>query len=267
MLNSQGGLAQKHLNVAAYKKLKLTLPPLPEQTKIARILSTWDRAIETTEKLIENSRQQKKALMQQLLTGKKRLPGFEGEWKSYNLGQIFTERVETGHTNLSLVSITGQNGVIPRDDSGKKDTSSSDKSKYKRIYPGDIGYNTMRMWQGVSGLSSLEGIVSPAYTIVVPKGKADALFMSCLFKLPRTVHDFYRYSQGLTSDTWNLKFRHFKKVTVTVPKEDEQRNIAEVLAKQDALLAAYQNDLARITNQKQALMQQLLTGKRRVKLD
>ncbi|MGC5075109.1 restriction endonuclease subunit S, partial [Escherichia coli] len=93
VLDLQGGMAQKHLNVGAYQVLKINLPPLREQKKIAQILSTWDKAITVTEKLLANSQQQKKALMQQLVTGKKRLLDengvrFSGEWKRVKLGAI-----------------------------------------------------------------------------------------------------------------------------------------------------------------------------------
>ena len=78
-----------------FARIKVKIPELPEQRKIAKILQTWDRAIATTEKLIDASKQQKKALMQQLLTGKKRFPGFEREWEEVKFGDVFLERVET----------------------------------------------------------------------------------------------------------------------------------------------------------------------------
>ncbi|MFP4040805.1 MAG: restriction endonuclease subunit S, partial [Desulfosudaceae bacterium] len=139
------------------------------------------------------------------------------------------------------------------------------KSKYLRIRPGDIGYNTMRMWQGVSALSPHEGIVSPAYTIATPKKGVDGEFMAYLFKLPKTIHLFYRYSQGLTSDTWNLKFRHFREIKVTIPDIEEQKAIAQILKTCDAELALLRNKLTALQKQKRGLMQKLLTGQWRVK--
>src|SRR5699024_12878596 len=114
-------------------------------------------------------------LMQQLLTGKKRFPEFEGEeWVEVKLGEVFTERKEKECPHVDLVAITTERGVSDRDKLDRKDTSSSNKDNYKRIAPGDIGYNTMRMWQGGSGYSELEGIVSPAYSIGPPlEGKID----------------------------------------------------------------------------------------------
>lgn len=252
--------------------VKVSVPPLPEQKKIAQILSTWDKAITTTEQLLANSQQQKKALMQQLLTGKKRLLDkngvrFSGEWKSYKFGSLFKERVETCREELPLLSITADEGVVYQEDTGRKNTSNEDKSKYRRICVNDIGYNTMRMWQGRSSLSDKEGIVSPAYTIVTPSEKIVPAFAAFLFKLPALIHVFYRHSQGLVSDTWNLKFNHFKKITWVIPGVEEQQAIASVLSISEQKITILQNKLNMLKQEKKALMQQLLTGKRRVVVD
>lgn len=205
--------------------------------------------------------------MQQLLTGKKRLPGFEGEWEVCRLGDLFAERNEIGGEDLPLLSITSSDGVVYQDETGRKDTSNADKSKYKRICPDDIGYNTMRMWQGRSSLSDKEGVVSPAYTILTPRKEADSLFFSYLFKLPAMVHVFYRHSQGLVSDTWNLKYNQLKKISWKVPLKSEQTAIAKVLLTSDYEINALKVQIDRFEQEKKALMQQLLTGKRRVKVD
>lgn len=187
-------------------------------------------------------------------------------WHACRLGDLFTERVEAARDDLPLLSITRDEGVILRSDVGRKDTSNDDKSKYLRICEGDIGYNTMRMWQGVSALSSLEGIVSPAYTVLVPNEKVDARFAAYLFKFDSMVFQFYRHSQGMVSDTWSLKFKHFAQIKVTIPSRKEQKRIVEVLAASDRTIEALEGELGRLQREKQALMQQLLTGKRRVRL-
>lgn len=124
----------------------------------------------------------------------------------------------------------------------------------------------MRMWQGVSALSDHEGIVSPAYTICTPRYEVDPLFMSYLFKYPPLVHVFWRYSQGMVSDTLNLKFSAFATIKVQVPARDEQELIGHVLAKTDMEITFHTRKVEQLKTQKKGLMQQLLTGKIRVKV-
>lgn len=262
-------LGQGHSVVHIYSnllsKILVPLPPLEEQKKIAAILSTWDKAIATCEEMIQQLEQRNKGLAQQLLTGKTRLPGFTGEWREYQLDDYFKERKEIGWVDLQLLSV-GEKGVYPQSDSNKKDTSNKDKLKYKRICPGDIGYNTMRMWQGRSALSDMEGIVSPAYTIVTPKSNAYSKFFAYLFKLESVVNLFYRNSQGLVSDTLNCKFKDFRIVKVLLPPNiQEQKAIAALLDQGRSEIHYYQNLLKHYQQQKKGLMQQLLTGKVRVK--
>jgi type I restriction enzyme S subunit len=260
------GAGRYKLTKKALGEIPILLPPLPEQRAIADCLSTWDGAIRVTEQLIRQKELQKKWLMQQLLTGKKRLKGFSGEWREYQLGEFFIERRETGLVDLPLLSI-GQNGVYPQTDSTKKDTSNSDKGKYKRICLGDIGYNTMRMWQGRSALSSLEGIVSPAYTIVKPKKNADSLYFAYLFQTSRVIHQFWRNSQGLVDDTLNCKFKDFAILKIYLPQKEEQQAIASIFSESDQELDLLRNRLEKIREQKKGLMQVLLTGKKRLRVE
>lgn len=246
--------------------IQILFPPLPEQQKIAEIISTWDKAIEKQSRLIEKLELRKKGLMQQLLTAKKRLPGFSDPWKVYKLGELFQERNEKNRTDLPLLSISGDHGVILQTESNKRDTSNEDKSKYKRINKGDIGYNTMRMWQGRSALSDLEGIVSPAYTIVTPNKGVDGYYMSNLFKQPRLMYDFWTHSQGLVEDTLNCKYRDFGKVRINCPSYIEQKAISKIITATDHEIELAKQKLELFRQQKHGLMQQLLTGKKRVKL-
>ncbi len=252
------------INKSDFENVKILIPPLPEQRKIAEVLSTWDRAIEKQMLLVEKLELRKKGLMQQLLTGKKRLHGFNGEWKKEKLGKLFDERNETKMPSLPLLSITADKGVISQTESEKKDTSNEDKSKYKRICPGDIGYNTMRMWQGRCALSKLEGIVSPAYTIVSPHNDVNPFYMEMLFKQPFMVYRFWTHSQGLVNDTLNCKYPAFSQVKVTIPKIEEQNAIAEILSFCDKEIALAKQKLDTLRQQKKGLMQVLLTGKKRI---
>ena len=241
--------------------LPIPMPMRTEQEKIAEILAGQDRVIALKEKLLAEKQKQKKYLMQQLLTGKKRLPGFSGEWIESCLGDLFRERVETNCAELRLLAITSGQGVIPRDELELKDNSSEDKSKYKKICVGDIGYNTMRMWQGVSAFSNYEGIVSPAYTILVPNLKIDAKFFAYQFKLSSIIFLFYRYSQGLVDDTRNLKYENLKRIRVLFPQDKkEQTAIADILSTADKEIELLKKDIEQEKLKKKSLMQLLLTG-------
>jgi len=256
-----------HIYTHHIKSLIIALPPLPEQQKIAEILSICDKVIELKEKLIEQKKLQKKYLMQAFLNPKspnfRRLPGFDKNWGEIKLGECFTERRENNCT-LRLLSIMSEKGVIDRMEIEHKDNSNEDKSKYKVILKGDIGYNTMRMWQGVSGVSSLTGIVSPAYTVCKPKEEICPEFFGYLFKLQRVINVFHRYSQGLVNDTLSLKYAPFAKLKFPIPKYEEQKAIANVLSVVDKEIGLLEKELEQQKLKKKALIQLLLTGKVRV---
>ena len=266
ILKSLNQGAQANLFINHIEKLKICLPPLPEQRAIAHVLSLMDTAINTNDQLITQKELRKKWLMQNLLTGKKRLKGFSDEWNEYHLGDMFSERNERNTNGSTLLSI-GQNGVYPQDESIKKDTSNADKSKYKRICKGDIGYNTMRMWQGRSALSELEGIVSPAYTILKPRQNADSLFFSYLFKTPKLINLFWRNSQGLVDDTLNCKYKDFSIIKAILPNKAEQIAIAQVLQAADKEIQLLKTKTEKLREQKKGMMQVLLTGKKRLKVE
>lgn len=232
------------------------------RAKAAFYLDRVQHIVDTLSAVIAAKREFKRGLMQELLTGRRRFPEFASEpWIEAPLGELFSERSETGFEHLPLLAVTGDRGVVLRDELDRRDTSSKDKSKYKRVCPGDIAYNTMRMWQGVSGLSQYEGIVSPAYTVVTPTGPMMGRYARHLFKLPRIVHSFWRHSQGLVDDTLSLKFPRFAIIQVTFPSRlDEQQRIASVLDAIDREIEVLIHIRTAYDNQKRGLMQKLLTG-------
>ena len=257
---------QENLNADIIKTYQVPWAPDEEQERISTILTTQDKVIELKGKRLAEKQRQKKYLMQQLLTGKKRLPGVNGAWKTDCLGKLFFERKETNCENIEMLAITGTQGIIPRKELDLKDNSSEDKSKYLRVCVGDIGYNTMRMWQGVSAYSNYEGIVSPAYTILKPSSSINAKYFAYLFKMSEIVFLFYRFSQGLVDDTRNLKYENFKKIKACYPPDmKEQTAIAEVLSAADREIELLQQDIEQEKQKKKALMQLLLTGIVRVK--
>lgn len=184
-----------------------------------------------------------------------RFRGFEEKWIEAKLGDLFTERVECD-ADGEMLSVTMNNGVIKASDNGRYDNSNSDKSHYKVVKVNDIAYNSMRMWQGASGCSAYEGIVSPAYTVVTPVEGIDPHFFACLFKTPAVIKKFRLNSQGLTSDTWNLKFPAFSKISVLYPRDiDEQRKIASFLQRIDEQMTVYQKQFEELKQLKSACLE------------
>lgn len=185
-----------------------------------------------------------------------RFPEFEGEWEVKRIGDSFKERVEKNRGDLPLLSL-GEEGLTLQSESQRKDNSNSDKSKYLRVTFGDIAYNTMRMWQGRCVYCNMEGIVSPAYTVCEPNEGTDPLFHYYLFKTPQMINLFHQNSQGLVSDTLNLKYEAFSRIKYLVPTLAEQQKIASCLSSVDDLIQAESDQLQALKDHKKGLMQQL----------
>lgn len=194
------------------------------------------------------------------LVPKLRFPEFRdaGEWRVALLGQLFSERQEVGFANLPLLSLMDKEGIVPQEDTNRKNNSSADKSKYLRVIPGDIAYNTMRMWEGRSAYVGIEGLISPAYTVCAPAVHINSVFFSYYFKTEMLIGQFRRYSQGLVKDTLNLKYEAFSRIQVAYPeKNEEQQKIADCLSSLDELIGLEEKNIDALKRQKNGLMQQL----------
>lgn len=188
-----------------------------------------------------------------------RFPEFRGAegWKTERLGKLFSDRQEVGLTGLPLLSLMDKEGIVPQEESNRKNNSNSDKSKYLRVVPGDIAYNTMRMWEGRSAHVGLEGLVSPAYTVCKPHSGVHSLFFAYYFKAPQLIEQFRRYSQGLVKDTLNLKYAAFSQISAPSPTYPEQKKIADCLSSLDELIAVQGRKVDALKTHKRGLMQQL----------
>ena len=185
-----------------------------------------------------------------------RFKGFTNAWEQRKLGEVFTERSERSGEG-ELISVTINSGVVKASELDRKDNSSDNKSNYKKVKVGDIAYNSMRMWQGASGYSLYDGILSPAYTVIIPRKNVESKFFAYDFKRHEMIQTFKRNSQGLTSDTWNLKFPTLKTVKVMVPSFNEQRKISAFFERLDYLITLHQRKCDLLSKAKKTLLQKM----------
>lgn len=239
-----------HIYPSNLKKTKLPIPPLPEQKAIANCLTTWDSGIEKLSALIKAKKEQKKGLMQQLLTGEKRLDGFEGEWKKVLLGNI--AHITTGSSN--------------KQDAGHKYTytffdRSSDILTSKIylydceaiIVPGEGADFMPKYFVGKFDLHQR------AYAIMDYKGASGKFIFYYLLNDRKHLH-----SQAVGSTVRSLRLPYFKNMPLVLPSLKEQTAIANVLTTADKEITLLEKKLEGFKEQKRGLMQVLLTGERRL---
>lgn len=255
------GTSYPAINSSELVTIPLRIPSLQEQERIANFLTKVDKIIEKQDEKVKNLEKYKKGIMQKIFSQEIRFKDENGEeypeWEEKKLEQCFLERVEKNKPDLELLSVSISDGVKKRSEIESKDNSSDDKSNYKLVEQNDIVYNSMRMWQGASGVSEYKGIVSPAYTVLIPLDNVNSIYFSYLFKLENTINKFRKFSQGLTSDTWNLKYPLLKDIKVIVPCLNEQDKIARFLTRISLIIEEENNKLEELKQWKKGLLQQM----------
>ena len=274
------GQTMPNMNTAILTELPLiSASSREEEDKIAKILSTWDKAIEKLEALIAAKQKRKKALMQQLLTGKKRFAGFDGDWEAYilgNLGNTFNGLTGKdkndfgfGKPYIPYMNIFKNNRI----DTNYLEMVNVDESDNQcKVKYGDIFFTTSSETPEEVGMSS------------VLLNKADEIYLNSfcfgfrLIDFDTLSPEFARYlfrsehirklisvlAQGATR--YNLSKSQLIKIKIELPSIEEQQKIASVLSVADQEIETHQKQLSALKQQKKGLMQQLLTGKKRVKV-
>ena len=270
--NEATGLPSLSQNII--NNLKIPLPPLPEQKKIADFLSTWDCAIEKQSALINALTERKKALMQQLLTGKKRLPGFSEEWKEVKMGDLFEKinrKNEEGNTNV--VTISAQRGFVKQTDFFNKSVASETLDNYSLIYHGEFCYN--KSYSNGYPLGATKRLIAFEKAVVTTlyicfkikdQKKSNGSFFEQFFEANSLDRSLIKIAQegGRAHGLLNVSLSDFFNIKIKLPPIEEQTAIAEILAAADRELQLQKEKLAQLQAQKKGLMQVLLTGKKRL---
>ena len=255
--------AQPGLSVEKLVRYKLVIPTRLEQNKIADILQLWDTAIAKQTALIEQLTLRKRGLMQQLLTGKKRLKGFEGG-NFHRLGNYISECNRRNVGCNRVLSVTNTRGFILQEEQFDKIVASNDTSNYKVVCRGEFAYNPSRV--NVGSLAMLndydEGILSPMYIVFKANENIDKTYLlQCLQSWWFRGH-IPAYTQGSVRDS--LSFDGLCSMKFYIPTLQEQKAISAILERADKEIEIQKQKLAAMQEQKKGLMQVLLTGKRRI---
>ena len=262
---------RKRLYWDSFAPISCALPPIEEQQKIAAILTTQDRVIELKEKCLAEKQRQKKYLMQQLLTGKKRLPGFSEEWKKVKIGSFIKEIDERSTVNnqYEILSVT-KNGMVFQSSHFNKQIASENNVGYKVVRRGNLAFSTMNLWMG--SLDTLRicdtGIVSPAYKVF--EFNQSLMVVNFAENYMKSAEMIWLYKanseQGASIVRRNLDLQALLNSEVALPDISEQTAIAEVLSAADHEIDLLRQDIEQEKQKKKALMQLLLTGIVRVKI-
>ena len=263
--------AQPGLSVEKLIKLKVSIPPLLEQKKIAEILTMWDVAIEKQTLLIEKLELRKRGLMQQLLTGKKRLKGFDGEWRKVCYSEIVKEinsKLKWNDEELyKLVSVRRRSGgLFERESLYGKEIQTKN---LRPIITGDFLISKMQIVHGASGLVTEEFNdmkISGSYVILNSKNKniLDMCYFNLWSQMPHFYHQAFISSYGVHIEKMTFSLDTFLSFGMTLPPIKEQKAIIKVISVVDKEIHVAKEKLEQLNKQKKGLMQVLLTGKKRV---
>ena len=267
------GSTMKHINTGDLYKFLVPVPPLPEQQRIVSLLSLWDTAIAKQTALIENLTLRKRGLMQQLLTGKKRLKGFEGKWKRIKLGDIAVRITRKNEEdNQNVVTISAQRGFVVQTDFFNKSVASETLDNYFLVHKNEFCYNksysTGYPMGAIKRLKTFDkAVVTTLYICFALKGETtniDFFEQYCESGILNKELVKVANEGGRAHGLLNVTPSDFFNMHMSVPSINEQNAIASVLVNADKEIKIQKQKLAAMQEQKKGLMQVLLTGKRRI---
>ena len=276
-------LTQSNMN-----EIAMLYPSLSEQHRIADYLddkcSKIDNIIEKQQQVIEKLKEYKLSVITEAVTkgldpdaemkdsGVEWIGMIPEKWNVYRIGALYSERKEQGSDELPILTVSINTGVSDReladDETSRIFVRSEDKSKYMRVYPGDLTYNMMRAWQGAFGAVRVDGMVSPAYVIAKPKREIDSRYMEALLRTPSAKEEMKRYSHGIADFRLRLYWEKFKYLKICFPPIEEQKAIADYLDKKclaiETAISKKQAIIDKLAEYKKSLVYEVVTGKKEV---
>ena len=282
--------AQPGLAVGTIKNIKTLLPPFIEQKKIGKYLNgvcvKIDSIIMKQQTIIEKLKEYKISLVTEAVTKglNKNVPLIDSGtawmgnvpvgWKKYRIANLYDQTSISGREDLPILTVSINSGISDSElDEAEQErhfVRSEDRTKYKRVRPGDLVYNMMRAWQGAFGAARVDGMVSPAYVTCRLKNNVqiDSRFIEYLFRTPIAIEEMHRYSHGVADFRLRLYWNEFRNIQVCLPDINEQRIIADyidvMMKKIECHIRERESIIAKLKLYRSSLIYEIVTGKKAV---
>jgi len=280
------GMGIPHVNGVVLGLLKLPIPPMPEQLKIADLLAKeaamLDVLIGEKENLLGLLTEKRRTVVTRAVirglnpdaplrdSDSPWLGQIPKHWETRRIAVLFRERDEREEPELPLLEVSINTGVVLREFSEDRiENTASDFNTYKVARKGDVVFNKMRMWQGAVGIAPEDGLVSPDYTVAEPVGKLSSDYAGQLFRADMFSAECARHSHGIVWDRLRIYWDGFRDIVVPVPPFAEQRAIVAHIQKEtsklDTLQVAAERTIGLLKERRAALITEAVTGK--IKID
>ena len=261
--STKSGTMMNELVVEDFLNESILVPSLEEQREIGFVFKSLTNLITLHQRKLDALKKIKSALLEKMFPKdgsdipEIRFAGFTEAWEQRKLGEVFCESTDRSDT-LEILSVSVSNGIYPAIESDRIINPGASISNYKVVYPNDVVFNSMRMWQGAVDVSRYKGIVSPAYVVARPLLEVDARLFSRLLKQPSMLSKYKQISQGNSKDTLTLKYDKFALISIIMPKSiKEQSLISRQFDMLDDLITLHQRKLDALKKIKSALLEKM----------